>query len=192
MIVVIGRPRLDVGGELDGPQGRLATAAAAAGGRVELVGSVGDDADGDTVAIELGRAGVGHAALLRDPAAATPSASAESPLPRLEAADIELALRYLADCHVLVLAEPLSPDATAVVVEAAGYHGAALIVIRHAETASPAGLPDSATVLESVEGDGGAFIELVARYAVQLDAGRPASEAWHDAVGETGWEPATG
>ncbi|HYI21975.1 MAG TPA: hypothetical protein VEX62_04980 [Candidatus Limnocylindrales bacterium] len=174
-------------------------AAAAAGGRVALVGSVGDDADGDAVAIELGRAGIGHAALLRDPAGTTPrSADLEeavdldgaepSPLPRLDAADIDLGLRYLAECQVLVVAEPLDEQALDVAASAARYHGAALIVVT--EPGSAATQPEEATVIEMPDADGGAFAELVGRYAALLDSGRGAAEAWHDAVSETGWQNA--
>lgn len=194
MIVVLGRPGLDAEGRLDRPAGRIAVAAATAGARVELVGSVGDDADGDAVALELGRAGIGHAALLRDPAGVTPRSAAEEsgPLPRLDANDVDLGLRYLAECHVVVAAEPLESRALAVVIEAASYHGAGLVVLwpAGAQSESPA-LPENATVLEMPEDDGGAFTTLVGRYAALLEAGRAPSEAWHDAVAETGWESAS-
>ncbi|MDQ3869987.1 MAG: hypothetical protein M3301_00030 [Chloroflexota bacterium] len=86
MIVVLGRPALVAGSPEEPEPGRssrrdhpvpgglpawIALAAAAAGKRVELVGSIGDDSDGDALALALGRAGVGHAALLRDPAGTT-------------------------------------------------------------------------------------------------------------------------
>lgn len=197
MIVILGRPGLSDRGALDRPAGRVARAAAGAGGRVELVGSVGDDENGEAVALELGRAGIGHAALLRDPAGVTPHVADEDAeggeagsLPRLDAADVDLGLHYLADCHVLVVAEPLEAAAVAVATAAAAYHGAALIVITPAGTV-PDGLPDSATVLEMPDHDEGAFAELVGRYAASLEKGRPAAEAWHDALTETGWESAT-
>jgi len=200
VIVVVGRPGLDARDRLDRSAGRVAAAAATAGGQVALVGSVGDDADGDAVALELGRAGIGHAALLRDPAGVTPrsgvadgAADAEdieaSPLPRLDAADIELGLRYLAECQVLVVAEPLDRAALDVAEAAALYHGAALILLTQAGN-SVATPPESATVLEMPDADGGAFSELVGRYAALLDSGRGAAEAWHDAVSETGWQNA--
>ena len=71
MIIVLGRPSIaevPIGPRAGRPRrATVAMAVAAAGGRVELVGSVGDDAAGDAVAIGLARAGVGHAALLRIP-----------------------------------------------------------------------------------------------------------------------------
>ena len=82
------------------------------GGRVELVGSIGDDPSGDAIVVELGRAGIGHAALLRDPGGTTPvTGRLTSQLPRLDAADVDLGLRYVIDFTVLILADPLSPDA---------------------------------------------------------------------------------
>ncbi len=84
MIVVVGLPAYV--GTADGrgaPGGLAADVAAAAQGRgaqVELVGKVGDDGAGDAVVVALGRAGIGHAALLRDPARPTPVlASISSP-----------------------------------------------------------------------------------------------------------------
>ncbi len=196
MIVVLGRPGLSDRGALDRPAGRVARAAAGAGARVELVGSVGDDADGEALALELGHAGIGHAALLRDPAGVTPRVADEDaeegeagPLPRLDAADVDLGLHYLADCQVLVVAEPLEAAALAVATAAATYHDAALIVLTPAGVV-PAGLPNDATVLEMPSHDDGAFAELVGRYAASLESGRSAAEAWHAALTETGWESA--
>lgn len=188
MIVVVGRPGLDEKGRLARAPGLIARAAAAAGARVELVGSVGDDSDGDATALELGRAGIGHAALLRMPA------TGEDELPRLDAADIELGLNYLTDCHVLVAAEPLEPQSLAVVVAAARYHGAALVLVSDSDSdkAPAPDVPDTTTVLAMPDDEeaGGAFAELVGRYAALLEDGRGAAEAWHDAVTETGWQNA--
>jgi len=194
VIVVVGRPGLDAEGRLDRPAGRIALAAVGAGARVELVGSVGDDAAGEAVALELGRAGVGHAALLRDPAGVTPSPQAgeDSSLPRLDANDVDLGLRYLADCHVLVAAEPLDPRALTVITDAATYHGAALIVLLPTRAGGPSpDVPDSATLLEMPDHDEGAFTELVGLYAALLESGRAAHEAWQEALAETGWESAS-
>lgn len=194
MIVVLGRPGRGDDGRLDRPAGRIALAAAAAGGRVELVGTIGDDAAGDEVIVALGQAGIGHAAVLRDPGALTPGQEADDEalrLPRLDAADIDLGLRYIAECDVLVVAEPLPAEAIQVVVEAAAYHGAALVVLRDPETElEPADLPDDVTVLEPPAGAGDVFADLVGRYVALLDARVPPADAWSRAVGETGWEPA--
>lgn len=71
MIVVLGVPVLDQRDDrplVAGLAGRIALAVAGAGGSVQLVGKVGDDPGGDALLADLTTAGVGHAAVLRDPA----------------------------------------------------------------------------------------------------------------------------
>ena len=80
MIVVVGAPAIRAGpkpgpGEPAGFAARIALAAAAAGADVELVGKIGDDPAGDEVLLGLARGGVGHRAVLRDPARRTPLGS---------------------------------------------------------------------------------------------------------------------
>jgi len=168
VIVVLGRPRLDDEGALADTAARVAVAATLSGARVDLVGAVADGAAGDATVVALGRAGVGHAALLR-----RPGGSAVGPLDR---ADIELGLRYVPECRVLVAAEPLEPDALAAAVEAAAYHGAALIALVPAGAAAPDELPETATVLELPDEDEGAFARLVGAYAAGLASGQTAPE----------------
>jgi hypothetical protein len=75
MIVVVGLPVYrETGGEggVGGPAAGVAAAARENGCEVELAGKVGDDAAGDAVVLALGRLGIGHAALLRDPTRPTP------------------------------------------------------------------------------------------------------------------------
>jgi hypothetical protein len=184
VIVVVGRPGLSADGTIAGAAGLIALAAASAGGRVELVGSVVDDDDGDAAVTQLGKHGIGHAAVLRDPSAGGP---------RLDAADLDLGLRYLTDCQVLVVAEPLPAEVIGVAVDAAAYHGAALVVITSpgGDAAAPAAdLPENATLLEMPDDDGGAFATLVGQYTARLDAGAEPSDAWRDAVAASGWEKA--
>ncbi len=50
----------------------IAVAAVEAGGVVQLIGKVGDDPDGDAAVLALGRAGIGHVAMLRDAGHRTP------------------------------------------------------------------------------------------------------------------------
>jgi hypothetical protein len=183
VIVVLGRPELDERGSLVRRAGRIAAAAAAGGAAVELVGSVTDDTAGDATITELGRAGIGHAALLRMPTSGEP---------RLDAADIELGLRYVNDCRVLVIAEALEGAALAAAVDGATYHRAQLIVAAPRAASAAPQLPEDATVLAAPDEDDAAFAELVGRYAVQLDAGRGAADAWRDAISATGWEEAVG
>jgi ribokinase len=191
---VLGRPRAHASSSAASPGGlaaRLAAACAGAGARVELVGSVGDDAAADRVVVSLSQRGVGHAALLRVPGTDTPREASRDPLPRFEAADIELALRYLPDCRVLILAEPLHGDALAAALEAAEFHGASVIAVVPAGTEPDPELAEAATVLATpTEDPAGAFAELVARYATGLDAGVPASDAFSAARQAVGWEPA--
>ena len=185
MIVVLGRPQLDERGTLIRRAGRVATAAAGSGAKVELVGSVTDDGAGDATITELGRNGIGHAALLRMPTTGEP---------RLDAADIELGLSYVSDCRVLVIADELDGAALAAAIEGAQYHRAHLVVAgslpADAKARAAPQLPDDATVLAAPAEDDGAFADLVGRYAAQLDAGRIAADAWHDAIAATGWEEA--
>lgn len=216
MIVVLGRPRVhrpDPSGEL-APTGlavEIALALGRAGSAVELVGSIGDDAEGDRVVVELGRAGVGHAALLRDPAARTPSSrqsGADRRLPRLEAADVELGLRYQSECRVLVVAEPLDPAALAAALAAGEYNAAATVVVAPAGTVQPDALGDGVTLLETPspadQGEDGedddepatpfdevAFARLVAGYVARLDRGEGAAAAFAAALDDSGWEPST-
>jgi len=220
MIAVLGRPRV-YRIEPDGPlaPGGLAVEIALALGQesaaVELVGSIGDDPEGDRVVIELSRAGVGHAALLRDPATRTPGLRAmvvQRPLPRLEAADVELGLRYLAECRVLVVAEALDPAALAEALAAAEYHGAAVVLVAPAGSIDPETLGDSVTLLERPAADGitteeeatgpgdeatgpgdeATFAGFVAEYALRLDRGETPSQAFSAALGEGAWEPSPG
>jgi ribokinase len=192
VILVVGRPALGADDRPDGSAARVALAAVEAGARVELVGSVGDDAAGDAVAVALGRAGIGHAALLRDPAGTTRVAGEAdaASLPRLDAHDLDLALRYLPDCRVLVVTEPLPPEVMAVVVEAAQYHQAALVVVVSEGTDEPVGLPATATVLAAPADDGAVFAALVGRYAAALAAGQVAADAWATALADAEWEEA--
>lgn len=81
VIVVIGRPLLEPA--LEGRQATaaglsvgIARAAAAGGAAVQLAGNVGADADGDVLLGDLARAGIGHVAVLRDPARPTPHPAA--------------------------------------------------------------------------------------------------------------------
>lgn len=210
------------------PAGRaccVALAAAGRGARVELVGRVGEDGPGEALLIALSRAGVGHAAVLRDPVRPTPilapapdpspdeedaspfaetepaGAAAEGPAsspdgPRLEAADVDLGMRYLAPSGVLVVTDDVPSDVMAAAVEAGQFAGTRLVVlVRPAGLASrsvPAGLPEDATVLAAPShDDGGAFDALVGAYAAALDGGADPASAFAAAQGATGWESAT-
>jgi hypothetical protein len=196
----------------------IARAAVVAGGTVQLVGKLGEGSDGDAVALSLAAEGIGHVALQRVPGP-VPVAGAEDavdgeaalddlaaldgsdmPAPEvswtppggepLEAADLELALRYLPDYRVVVLAQPLEAAARAAAVDAARWSGAGLILITGsgAGDGAAASSPEEATILEAPAVDAeGAFATLVGRYAAALDAGTPAAEAFAAASATVGW-----
>ena len=94
MIVVVGVPAWRAA-DPAAPAGRaceVAIAAAQRGARVELVGRTGDDPAGDQLLLALTQAGVGHVAMLRDPARATPiiEAEAEGDVESAVEGDVEL------------------------------------------------------------------------------------------------------
>jgi hypothetical protein len=218
VIVVIGRPAIVPTGDGDGgsPGGlavRVATAIADAGEPVELVGSIGDDADGDRIAVALGQAGVGHAALLRDPAARTPhrdpaartphhsaadrSEDTSEPLPRLDADDVSLGLRYLPGCRVLVIADALDARARAAAIDGAAYHGASVIaVVASAEEVND-GFAGAIVLIapDPTDDDAAppaAFEAFVAGCAVRIARGTPPEVALAEAATARSWEPSDG
>jgi hypothetical protein len=214
VIVVVGSPHLrfrDSKQEAAGPTVGVAAAAAAAGADVELVGKIGDDPAGEVVLLDLAGRGIGHVAILRDPTRATPeTAEAGADVadaapfeehddepgrpaalagPTLDPADIELALRYLPDYRVLVVAEPLAPEALQVVVAAGRWSEAALILIVP-QGSEPLDVPD-ATILEAPADDpDDAFASVVGGYAAALDRGEEPAEAFASASTASGWAAA--
>lgn len=214
MIVVVGLPAYADSPDCEECAGGLAVEVAAAakrrGGDVELVGKIGDDGAGDAVVVALGRLGIGHAALLRDPAHPTPvltaagadddaaELDAESPearllpesaddRPALEAADVELALRYLPQAAVIVLADALVESGLVAGAEGADFAAARLVVLVPAGVTAPV-LPAGATVLEAPPEDDGSFGRLVGLFAGALDAGLESAAAFKEAVAASGWE----
>lgn len=200
MIVVIGSLRLRGSGpdtEAAGLAASVATAAASPGARVELIGKLGDDPAGDAVLLSLARHGVGHVALLRDPARRTTTIAStdEEPIdsdadvdsaaepkdagdaPTLEAADVGLALRYLPEIAVIV-AIHLPPDVLAEAAAAAGWAETSLLVIVPTDDTPPDGLPERAVTLAAADEDESAVGAAIGRYAAALDRGEPADAAY--------------
>jgi sugar/nucleoside kinase (ribokinase family) len=199
VIVVIGRVLGRSDGTATVPAGFAAAVAATAatqGSRVELVTRVGDDDVGDAVLIGLARAGVGHVATLRDAGRRTPLRVAEdetqTPIdddgealadresevaPVLDAADAGLALRYLADYRVIVLAHLLDPDLIGEVVSAARWAGAHLVIVAPPDVTSAETLVDSALVV-AAEPDAEAIAARLGIYAAAIDAGREPDTAY--------------
>ena len=211
MIVVIGQPILGrVDGEpiATGSAARIALAAAARGAAVQLVGKVGEDPDGEALVLALAQGDVGHVALLRDPAHPTPRAVAlgedtadpehgdaastdSASRPALDAADVELALRYLTEFRVIVLADDLDEAVMRIAGDATGWSNGTLIALVADGRGEPTGLPSDAIVLGSPPDDAeGAFDRLVGDLAAAIDAGGDPQAAFRELVGSAGWEPA--
>lgn len=180
---------------------------------MELAGRVGEDAEGDALLFALTRAGVGHAAVIRDPERRTPiavplalEADDVSPLADLvatrarpngiplDAADVTLSLRYLDPDGVLVVTDDVAPDAVAAAVEGGEFAGLRLVLLVNGAGASDASLPADATVLavpessDDASGDD-AFDALVGAFAAALDAGATPQEAFAAASAGAAWEP---
>ncbi len=182
MIVVIGQPNASStspGGVAGGATAAIALAAAAAGSSVQLVGRVPDSPGGDALLLSLAAGGVGHVATLRQP----PGGSD----PVLQPADLELALRYLAEFGVVVVADGRDAGLLKVAVEAAAWTGAALIVVVPAGSPEPPDPPPGATILVAPAADpDGAFAAVVGRFAAALDRGEAAGPAFRASMGASG------
>ena len=216
MIVVVGQPvyrPLEGSVAVNGFPARVALAAATHGRVVQLVGKAGEDPDGDAVVLALARGGVGHVALLRDAGVSTPRApeaiggDPDSPAAggttatqdeasvqfasqrqALDAADVELALRYLTDFSVVVLGEAADPEIVRVVAAAAGWADARIVLVVPAGTTIPDALPPETIVFEAPDEDpDGVFAALVGSFAAALDGGDDPAKAFHASVEATGW-----
>lgn len=211
MIVLIGQPvyrETEAGGVADGLAARIAVAAAGHGRSVQFVGTVGEDETGDAVVMALANGGIGHVALLRQAGRPTSrvsqpdgdegpiEAATDSPAPSaqpagLDAADVDLALKYLTEFAVLVLAEGADPAVAGVVATAARWADARLIVIVPAGSTEPLGLPPDAVVFEAPQSDpDDAFAEMVGSFAAALDDGQDPANAFRSTIDSRGWSPA--
>ena len=132
VIVIIGSPTalLDQSGvhQAGGLAIRVAAELVRRGERVELVGRVGADATGDQAILSLSRDGIGHVALLRDPALVTPVGDAAHGIP-VDAGDVQLGLRYLTSFTTVLLIDPLDTSVVRQVTEDASFVGAQLIIV---------------------------------------------------------------
>jgi hypothetical protein len=213
VIVIIGIPvrRRDASGsQLAGSPALAALAAARTGERVELVGKTGDDPAGDDVVLALTQAGVGHAALLRDPARVTPqiggdaddadlladgnedqrltdAARDRSGWPALEPEDVELALRYLPDVRTIVVAEAVNGGVLRVAADAARYAGARLVVA----ASTPEAVPGADLVLAPPRDDDGASGGLLGELAAALERGADVEDAFTQVRARLGVEPSS-
>jgi hypothetical protein len=111
-------------------------------------------------------------------------------LPTLDAGDLALALGYLVDPRVVVVAEQIGDDAAAAVADAGGFADAAVVVIVSTDRVAPRAF-DAATVLAAPSADeAGAFARLVGRFAAALDGGESPADAFARARDAEGWESA--
>lgn len=111
-------------------------------------------------------------------------------LPTLDAGDLALALRYLVDPRVVVVAEPLGDEAAAAVADAGGFADATIVAIVSADRAVPAAFEAATVLVAPATDEDGAFARLVGRFAAGLDAGAIPAEAFARARGAEGWEAA--
>ena len=200
MIVVIGSLRLRGAGddaEAVGLAASIAAAAATDGALVEVIARVGDDPPGDSLLLSLARHHVGHVAVLRDPARSTVVTPATTDIdvagtaveedaasvegPRLEAADANLALRYLPQASVIV-AVHLADDVLAEAIDGASWAESALVVVVPPQGGVPGGLPANAVTLEVEDTDGSAAGGAIGRYAAALDRGETPRDAYDGLV----------
>jgi len=108
--------------------------------------------------------------------------------PTLDAADVDLGLRYLTDFAVVVLAEPAGSETIAIVAEAARWGGARLVIVVGAGEDLPGGLAPDAIVFEAPDADpDGAFATLVGTFAAALDDGSDPGDAFRASVAADGW-----
>lgn len=222
LIVVVGQPLyllIDGDALAVGLPARIALASAARGRAVQLVGKAGEDPEGDAVVLALAEGGVGHVALRRDGGMPTlrapmpmdvaidatgadldaPTTSPEpamvdhSAVATLDAADVELALRYLTEFSVVVLGDPADGQVVRAVAAATAWAGAKLIVLMPSGSTVPEALPADAIVFEAPDEDpDGVFAAMVGTFAAALDEGDDPAVAFRSIVAAEGWTPATG
>jgi hypothetical protein len=214
MIVVIGSVsylETEAGPEAGGLAARVARTVADHGHAVQLVGKVGEDDAGDAVMLALARHGIGHVAMLREAGRPTPQVEVQADEstasdemttagndaapsaetaddPRLETADVDLALRYLTEFAVLVLADQVDDAMSRVVASAADWSDARLVAVVPAGEVEPTGLPPDAIVFEAPTADpDGVFASMVGSFAAALDDGDEPGAAFRAAVASEGW-----
>jgi sugar/nucleoside kinase (ribokinase family) len=107
--------------------------------------------------------------------------------PELEPADVEMALRYLSELEVIVVADPIEAGVAQGVADAARYAEAQVIAVVSDARPFPVAIPN-VTVFDAPEEDPeGRFAQVVGAYAAGLASGREPSDAFDRAVGESGF-----
>jgi len=127
----------------------------------------------------------------REPVGAPGQATLLEPAPTIDAGDLDLALRYLPDHRVVVVAEALEPGALLVASADCSYVGAELVIILDPNGRLPE-LPLEATVFEAPADDpDGVFGRTMGRFAAALDQGISGPVALAQATAGAGWQPTT-
>jgi len=199
VIVVVGQPfarRSPSGWVADGAAVGVAAAALEVGGRVELLGRIGDDPVGEALVLDLARRGIGHAAVIRSPGRPTPvlddRPGGGEPL-GLDAGDVELGLRYFVDLAAVAIVDRLPEAAVETAVQVTLAQDAALVVAVERGVPLPTSVLEAVpnhVVLEAPRPDGRpAFDRLVGRLVARLAAGVPVGDAFREEVAATGWQP---
>jgi hypothetical protein len=99
--------------------------------------------------------------------------------PTLDAADVELALRYLTDFEVLV-AVHAPPAILAEAVAAAGWSSARLVLVTLPDADVPPGVPADVLVVAAAADDAEGVGARIGRYAAALSRGDDAAAAYRD------------
>ena len=145
----------------------VARRCAATGARTEIVGAVPADPRGDRLLLELATGEVGHATVQRTTA-------------EPEAADLDLALRYLPEIRVIVLAAA-GRTLLSTAARAAAWSGATLVLVDDGPV--PDDLPVVPLVLAPPARDPDeTFAGFLAALAVRLDGGLDPRRAWEETV----------
>lgn len=126
-----------------------------------------------------------------EPSSAPGRDSDVGPAPAIDAGDLDLALRYLPDHRVVVVAEALEPGALLVVAADCAYVGAELVIILEPH-GRPQELAPEATVFEAPDTDpDGIFGQTIGRFAAALDQGIAGPAALAQATAGAGWQATT-
>lgn len=148
MIAIIGSPvatqAADGSHRAAGLGVRVARHLVREGERVEVIGRIGADRVGEELTLSLARDGIGHVALMRDAALATPVGPSARGV-ALDRGDAQLGLRYLTSYAAVLLIDPASDALIQCVAEEAAYCGAHLVVVGDADLARGAPAPVAST-----------------------------------------------
>ena len=108
--------------------------------------------------------------------------------PAIDAADVDLGLRYLTAFEVVVVAEPAPTDLVTVVADAARWSEARMVLVVASGSPCRSALPADVIVFEAPDADpDGVFADLVGSFAAALADGVEPGEAFRASVDSDGW-----